>query len=141
MDDAVVARLDKALDNENNASVMNLTHAQIMQCKNDVLQKLQLSSSELKVLHKKLKHYRYVEEATDINYGAYIRWINLSNPEDVKLTNGGILVDVKVTDCGLQLLCRNNTNRIMQLKLDECLVFQKLSDQESVILSVLNHLK
>ena len=133
--------IQKALENENNTSIMKLTHSQIMAEKNDALQTLQLSSGEIKGLHKALRGYRFVEEVTDINYGSYVRWIKLSDPENIKLTNGGILIDVKITDTGLHLLCKNNMNRIMQVRLDETLVFQKLTDQEKIILSVLNHLK
>ena len=141
MDQEKISLIQKALDNENNTSIMKLTHSQIMAEKNDVLQKLQLSSQALKDIHKKLKSYRYVEDVADINYGSYVRWIKLTNPESVKLSNGGILIDIKITDSGLQLLCKNNMNRVMQIKLDECLVFQKLTEQEKIILSVLNHLK
>ena len=141
MDQEKVSLIQKALDNENNSSIMKLTHSQIMAEKNDVLQKLQLSSQALKDIHKKLKSYRYVEDVADINYGSYVRWIKLTDPDSVKLSNGGILIDIKITDSGLQLLCKNNMNRVMQIKLDECLVFQKLTEQEKIILSVLNHLK
>ena len=141
MDQEKVSLIQKALDNENNSSIMKLTHSQIMAEKNDVLQKLQLSSQTLKDIHKKLRSYRYVEDVADINYGSYVRWIKLTDPDSVKLSNGGILIDIKITDTGLQLLCKNNMNRVMQIKLDECLVFQKLTEQEKIILSVLNHLK
>jgi len=141
MDQDQVSLIQKALDNENNTSIMKLTHSQIMTEKNDALQKLQLTPNGLKEMHKKLRSYRYVEDADDINYGTYVRWIKLSDPDSIKLSNGGILIDIKVTDSGLQLLCKNNMNRVMQIKLDECLVFQKLTEQEKIILSVLNHLK
>ena len=133
--------IQKALENENNTSIMKLTHSQIMTEKNDALQKLQLSSGEIKNMHRTLRSYRFVEEVTDINYGSYVRWIKLSDPSNIKLTNGGILIDIKITDTGLHLLCKNSMNRIMQVRLDETLVFQKLTDQEKIILSVLNHLK
>ena len=133
--------IQKARENENNTSIMKLTHSQIMSEKNAALQKLQLSSGEIKSMHKALRSYRFVEEVTDINYGSYVRWIRLSDPSNIRLTNGGILIDIKITDTGLHLLCKNNMNRIMQVRLDETLVFQKLTDQEKIILSVLNHLK
>ena len=40
--------IQKALENENNTSIMKLTHSQIMAEKNDALQTLQLSSGEIK---------------------------------------------------------------------------------------------
>jgi hypothetical protein len=36
-------------------------------------------------------------------------------------------------------LCKNR-HRMMQIKFDEALIFQKISDQERVILSILDYL-
>ena len=141
MEEDKINNINKALDNENNESIMKLTSEQIMKDKNDILQRLQLTSSELKAMHKKLKVYRYVEEINDINYGAYIRWIKLTDPNKINLTNGGIIIDIKIMDEGIHLICKNNMNRVMQIKLNEILVFQKLTDQEKIILSVINYLK
>jgi hypothetical protein len=38
------------------------------------------------------------------------------------------------------IVCKNYTNRHFQIKMDECLLFQKLTDQEKVILHALDHL-
>ena len=75
--------LVKALDNENNASIMNYNSRMIKSIKNDYLQKLLLSKEKLKDYHNKLKNYRYVDDLSDIQYGRYIRWINLKNPEKI----------------------------------------------------------
>ncbi len=68
--------LVKALDNENNASIMNYNTRMIKSIKNDYLQKLLLPKDKLKDFHNKLKDYRYVDDLSDIQYGRYIRWIN-----------------------------------------------------------------
>ena len=47
----------KALDNDGNASLMNLTNSKIKKMNNDILQKLQLPSKMLKEFHKKVKNY------------------------------------------------------------------------------------
>ena len=116
----------KALENENNASIIELTSSQIKSTKNDILQKLNLSREELKELHKKLKNYRYVDDIKDINYGCYIRWINLLDPSNLKLTNGGIICDILVLEEGIHVVCKNNRNMLFQLIMDECLIFQKI---------------
>ena len=88
----------------------------------------------------KLKNYRFVDDLQDINYGAYIRWIKIKDLDQVKLSNGGIIIDIKIYDDGCQVICKNMYNRIMQIKLNEAIVFQKLTDQEYVILSALDYL-
>lgn len=141
MSDLNIENLLKALDNDENESLIDLTTRKIKSMKNDMLQKLQLPKERLKEYHKKLKDYRYVGELHEIRYGAYIRWFNLKNIDHLKLTNGGIICDIQVTDTGLWIKCKNNMNRFFQLKLDECLIFQKLSDQEKIILKALDYLQ
>ena len=110
------------------------------QMKNDSLQRLALPRETLKKYNKALKYYRYVDELQELNFGAYIRWINLTNPENIKLTNGGVVCDIKVGD-EITILCRNKMNYMFQLKFASCLIFQKLTDEEKVLLSALKYLQ
>ena len=130
----------KSLDNENNSSIGNLNSRIIKTIKNDYLQQLQLSRENIKELHIKLKEYRYVDDLTDIQYGRYIRWINLKDPLKIYLTNGGIVIDIKIHHNGIQLVCKNFINKKFQIKIDECFIFQKLTDQEKTILCALDYL-
>ena len=132
--------LEQALENEDNQAVMGLDNSKIKCMKNNVLQQLQLPREELKKLHQKLKLYRYVDEISDLHYGSYIRWINLNDPSKLNLTNGGFLCDIKIQDDGAHLVCRGGRNRMMQLRMNECYIFQKLNDEEQVILSVMDYL-
>jgi hypothetical protein len=131
--------LTKALNNDNNENIMKLDKSKISKLKNDILQKLQLNKKELKELHKKLKDYRYVVDLADMNYGSYIRWINL-NKEEIKLTNGAIMIDIKMTSDGLRIMCKNNMNKIFLIDYDVCLIFQKINQQESVLLEVIEYI-
>lgn len=131
----------KSLDNECNESMSNLTSKKIKAIKNDQLQQLQLSREVLKDYHKKLKDYRFVDDLSNIQYGRYIRWINLTNPKNLKLTTGAIIIDIKILDDGIHLVCKNFRNKKFQIKIDECFIFQKLTDQEKVILSALDYLE
>ena len=128
-----------SLENESNASIMNLTSVKIKEHKNNILQRLQLERSKLKEMHKKLKEYRYCTDMSDLQYGFYIRWIPLKNPENIYITNGGILCDMKIINDQIHIICKNNRNRLIQFKFDETIIFQKLSPQEKVILSVLDY--
>jgi hypothetical protein len=141
MTDLDVNSLLNALENETNASIMRLNTEKIKNIKNNILQKLQLDREELKKIHKKLNHYRYSSDISDLQYGFYIRWISLKNPNNIKLTNGAIIVDILISNNCVQILCKNNRNRIFQIKFDECIIFQKISEQEYIILQVLDHLK
>lgn len=132
--------LEHALENENNESILDLTKEKIMKEKNDILQRLQLSKTELKELHKKLKGYRVIINVNDIVIGNYMRWINISNPENIKLTNGGIIVDIKDIKETYMIVCKNNMNRIFQIDFNKNIIFQKINPQENIILNVLDYL-
>lgn len=132
--------LMKSLEREENDCLMNLDTAKIQQIKNDMLQKLQLPREKLKKMNKVLKQYRFIDEIPDIKYGAYVRWINLTNSE-LKLTTGGIICDIKIVKDDVLIVCRNTMGRFFQFKLNECLAFQKITDQENVLLSALDYLK
>jgi hypothetical protein len=77
----------------------------------------------------------------DLQYGFYIRWIPLKDPDNIYLTNGGLLCDMKIINDQIHIICKNNRNRIIQFKFDEAMIFQKISQQEHVILNVLDYLK
>ncbi len=129
-----------ALENETNSSIMNLTTAKIKEHKNTILQQLQLERSDLKIMHNKLGEYRYCTDMSDLQYGYYIRWIPLKDPENLYLTNGGMMCDMKIVNNQIQIFCKNYRNRFFQFKFDEAVIFQKISPQEKVILSVLDYL-
>jgi len=141
MSDLDVCELLNALENESNTSIMNLSTNKIKDMKNNMLQKLQLDRNTLKTFHKKLKDYRYCNDLRDMQYGYYIRWISLKSPDNVKLTTGGIIIDIDIINSCIQLKVKNNLNRIYQIKFDEAMIFQKISLQEKVILGVLDYLE
>ena len=134
-----VDKLLSALDNESNESVMELDWREVHALKNNMLQRLHLPRDGLRVMHKKLKEYRYVDELPDLRFGAYVRWIPLEGKSAGKLVPGGVVCEVKTHD-GVTVVCRNRQHRFFQFRMGECLVFQKLSDQERVLLSALDFL-
>ena len=132
-------KLLQALEDDENKCLLNLTTSKIKSIKNNVLQQLSLEREDLIILHDKLQEYRYVDEIPDVKYGCYIRWIRLKNPDEIKLTNGGVIVDVSVMNDDIYLTCKNNRNRMFKLKMSENIIFQKLTDQEKILLSVLDY--
>lgn len=102
---------------------------------NEIEKVLKKNNIPLKNIVDKLDGYRYVDEIHELFRGKHIRWIRLNNKAPL-LTNGGIVMDIKFLDEGIQILCRNGANRFIQYKFDECLTFQKLTDEEWLLLSV-----
>ena len=140
MSELEIDKLLGALENETNTSIMELTTSKIKQINNDAIQKIQIRGNELKQMHKKLKEYRVIRDLPDLQLGYYIRWIPLKDPSNIYLTNGGIIIDIDILKNGIHIRVKNNRNRVFQIKYDECIIFQKLTMQEKVILSVLDHL-
>ena len=140
-DDEKIYDFIEALENENNSSIMDLTSSKIKKIKNDILQQLQLKGKDLKEMHKKLKTYRYCTDLKDLQEGFFIRWIPLNNPEKISLTKGGIVCEVKLVKDELYILCKNFMDNFFQIKFDEVIIFQKLSNQEQIILSILDYIE
>ena len=132
MDENDVHYLEKILTNETNENITNQTFQEIDEKKREIIGELELSNLATKDLLKKLEDYRYIDEMPDLQVGRYIRWINLTNPEQIKLTNGGILCEIKIEDAVI-LVLKNSMNRFFQINMDVNLIFQRLSEQERII--------
>ena len=69
----------KALDNEENTSIMKLNSKKVLEEKTNMLNELDLDDATFKQFMNKLKNYRFVDELQDIRYGSYIRWIKITD--------------------------------------------------------------
>lgn len=123
----------QSLENENNHEIQKLSFEELQTRKEYILTHLQLDKTLIKRFLKTLKEYRYVDELTDIREGCYTRWIHLQKDE-ITLTKGGILCEIKVTNDNVMLVFKNNMNRFFQCNMAHVLLFQKLTDQEQIIL-------
>ena len=134
--------LNKAIDDTSNETLMGLTTQKINELNLKVINELQLSKKEGLDILRKLNGYKYADEMDDLKYGTYIRWIKLDNPDDLTLTQGAIFTDIKITEQGVNLICKNfgYSNKRFTIKMDECLIFRKLTNQELILLSALDHL-
>jgi len=150
-----VEELLQSIESDKLLSVSKLSYDKINTIKYNVLTRIGLEDDELESILLKLSDYRYVEELQDIHHGAFIRYIPLiakkggnigSNNDntheynEIQIKPGGFICDVKILGSGVQLLCRNHFRRMFQLKLDEVLLFQKLTKEEEIILSVFDYL-
>ena len=122
-----------------------MRHTDILRMKNKTMEsfakeildllKEEFDDSEfIKTALYKLKEYRYVENICDLFKGKHVRWIRLETTP--RLTNGGVVVDIRFGKKGMQILVKSNTNKFMQIGFDDCLFFQKLNEDELMILGL-----
>jgi len=137
-----VQKLLKALDDETNETLLNFTTDKIKEMNLNILKELHLSKKDTLELLQKLRDYKYVDEMNELKYGAYIRWIPIEDPTNVHLTKGALFCEMKITDDGVFCVCKNYgfKSRHFQISIDKNLIFQKLTEQELVLLSALDHL-
>ena len=137
-----VSKLLKALDDDSNETLLNFTSDKITEMNLNIIKELQLPRKDTLDIMNKLRDYKYVDEMNELKYGAYIRWIPIEDPNNIHLTRGALFCEMKITDDGVFCVCKNYgyNLRHFQLSMDKNLIFQKLTDQELVLLSALDHL-
>ena len=137
-----VNKLMQALDDETNENLLNFTSSKIKEMNYNILKELHLTKDETLNVLKKLDNYKYIDEMNDLKYGTYIRWIPIDDVKSINLLKGAIFCEMKITDDGVFLICKNYgyNRRHFQISMDKNLLFQKLSDQELVLLSALDHI-
>ena len=140
MEDEDYQKLLNIVTNEESNTILHTSLQDISKRKENLLKELHLPKEDENDLLRKLKNYRYVMELPDLEIGNYIRWINLKDPTNISLTQGGLIIDIKICQGGIQVVCKNFRNKKFQIKIDECFIFQKLTDQEKIILSALDYL-
>jgi len=134
--------LQKALDNDDNLNIVNTNIKEIKKKKNDILKELNLNKEYFHLLQFKLKEYRYIDNIKDLKYSSFIRWISLSKIEiqNLMLHNPSILTDIKILDKGIALVLRTFNNKYITIYLNENLIFQKLNNEEKIILKTIDYL-
>jgi hypothetical protein len=132
--------LAHACENENNAHILLLTNDKIEQDKLDILNELPIGRDDKLMLIDKLDGYMYVDEIHEIHAGCYLRWINTQDPDDIYIATGAIFCEMVFTDMGTALRMKNFRHRYFELKMDDALLFQKLTSQEKVILAALSYM-
>ena len=133
--------MDQIINELDNKNLLHLSSSKIKELKNNILQRLYFSREELLKYHKILNKYRYVDELDEIKLGSYIRWFNLKNMDNLKLTNGGILIDVQPGIDDINLICKNNRNRLFTLSLNKSIIFQKINYQEELLIKIVDYIQ
>ena len=139
--------LEQALTNEDNLSIINTNIQEIKAKKNDLLQSIGIKKDELKLYHNKLKNYRYIDDIKDLRYNSVLRLMKLKNTDSIKLNNTVIFCGFnKIKDTIVSpekkvgLLVKSFANKFFIVYFYENLVFQKITDEEQILLKAINHL-
>lgn len=137
-----IENLLDSIENIKNDYLENKTMEMVNKEVYDVIYDLEIDDKSRKEIYKKIIGYRLVDKINELHKGKHIRWIRINTKENnYKLTNGGIVVNVKFLDNGMYVLCMSSGNRFIQYKFDDCLTFQKLTMEEQLILMAYDKLK
>jgi hypothetical protein len=136
--------IDELLASIENTKNDHLENKVLMDISDEIMEEIQ----ELSWLHSKktpeenvadlfhkLTDYRLISEIYQIHKGKHVRWIRRTNPNNT-LVNGGFVMDVKFLDSGTIIVVKTTSPKIpiIQFKYDECITFQKMSQEELLIL-------
>jgi len=137
-----IERLLEVAEDERNDYLENKSMKDIVDEVFDTINTLSITKAQTKELCDKLTEYRYVDRICDLHKGKHVRWIRIQGKTTgYSLTNGAVVADIKFTDLGTNVLCRNYLNRFIEYKFDDCLTFQKLSSDEELILMAYHYIK
>jgi len=132
---------ENAIEETSDSNVEYLTTGKILEHKNKIFEEMNLSEVEKEKAHKSLQFYRYISDLNDFKYGMFIRWYSLKklNKRELKLEAGGFISDIKIKSNDVHLVCKNIFGKHIQIKIGENIIFQKITDQEKVIISVVDY--
>jgi len=139
MEDDFNGLLEKALSNDKNEEFLSLNNFKIEKAKERILKKIyKTDDDKIDTNLEKLKDYYFTDEVDKLKLGSYIRWI-----KNKKLTKGSLLVSIEVGIDGVILKLKNTIfGNLYSLNFDDNIfVFQKLTNQELVILLALETIK
>lgn len=131
--------LDKIMDDIDKYKLHDLNTEIIKIRKNEILKQI-LDDKELKHYKDILDEYRYVDEVDELRIGSYIRYFVLKEKEnELKLMRGGFIVDIIASKENIMILLKNN-GIFWKIKINNCVIFQKNTKQEDVLIKILDHL-
>jgi hypothetical protein len=133
-----VSELLKDVSNEQTQHLEGQTIESIARSIYDSLS-LNVPKQMVQPFYDKLTGFRYIDKVYLLHRGKYVRWIR-NNTTPPKLENGGIVVDTKITDNGVVVLCKFGS-RFTQYRFNECITYQKLTPDEMLVLSAYSALQ
>ncbi len=125
-----------AYDKDNNQYLQDKTNKIIQQ---EIIESLKHLVQENESYLKKLSGYRFVDEIDQLHVGKFTRWIP-KYEDDTRLVVGGFVTNLDYTDNGILLTVKTWQNQILKVVFDQCLLYQKLSPDEKLVLLAADYL-
>ena len=136
-----VDELLSALDNPKTDYLENKTFKTINEEVFQVIQSMHFSEQKSRELCEKLIGYRFVDEIYQLHKHKTIKTLPIKyNGKPGVLHTYARLANIKFIDKGAYVLCLNFPNKYSQYHFDDYLTFQKLSEEEELILHAYEHL-
>lgn len=135
-----INELASACENDNNTHILSLTNEKILKERVEIIDELPIEKEDKILLLEKLNGYRYVDEIHELRNGCYLKWIDTREPDNMQLVTGAFFCEIVFTDYGTCLRMKNFRNRYFEIRLDEVILFQKLTQQEKVLLAALSYM-
>jgi hypothetical protein len=133
--------VDEILNTIENDKYNYLENKTLMSISQEVLTELQkikyLDDIIIQNYHNKLKEYVLVTEIFELKKGHYIRYIKKN---ETKLHTGSVFLDVKFKNGGVYLMVVS-WKTIVQIKMDDFIIFQKLTPEEKLVLLSFEQIK
>jgi hypothetical protein len=126
-----------AMNKTENNTIANTTLKKIAARRHEILSSLNLTPEKMEEFERKLHMYRVIETPYDLKHNQLIRWIPLRSLEARPyITLGGCLFRVKQNETdGIHTVTIRNVKRfVFNIKFELNVVFQRLSQEELLIL-------
>ena len=134
-----------AYNKDTNSYLDNKTSKEIEESVEKSLDLLTCIKKNKKELVQTLVGYRYVDQLDELHMGKFTRWIQKYplDPETnrAKVERGGFLSNIDFNDNGITLNIRMWNKKVYKLAFDNCLVYQKLSVGEELILMTSDYIE
>lgn len=134
--------LDNIVEDIYKYKLEHLDSSIIKKVKYNILKKITEDKAELSYFYKLLNKYRYIDEIDEFRLGSYIRFFNLKKRDSLELMRGGFICDLRPNkeNNDIIIACKNG-KRFFNIKMNECITFQKNTNQEQVLIQIIDQLK
>ena len=126
-----------AMNKRENNTIANMTLKKIAARRHEILSSLNVTPEKMEEFERKLHMYRVIEDPHDLKHNQLIRWIPLRSLETRPyVTLGGCLFRIKQNETdGIHIVTIRNVKRfVFNIKFELNVVFQRLSQEELLIL-------
>ena len=133
-----------AMTKTENSTIANMTVKKIAARRHEILSSLNLTPEKMAEFERKLHMYRVVETPHELKHNQLIRWIPLRSLETRPyVTLGGCLFRVKYNEEeSLHIVTIRNVKRfVFNIKFELNVVFQRLSQEELLILRAVEYVE